>query len=63
MTQIPNQQQMEAFFKGKPVSDKFLTELSTRVKALLEGLEAAAKSFEQAPAAASSQPNKPIDKE
>jgi hypothetical protein len=33
------------------------------VKALLEGLEAAAKSFEQAPAAASSQPNKPIDKE
>jgi hypothetical protein len=44
---------MEAFFKGKPVSDKFLTELSTRVKALLEGLEAAAKSFDQAPAAGS----------
>ncbi len=64
MTQTPRQQEVEAFLRGKPVSSEFLTELSTWVNALLKGLEATAKSFDHAPAAASSQPTEqPIDKE
>ena len=43
MTQTPNQQEIEAFLKGKPISSEFLTQLSTRVEALLKGLEASTK--------------------
>jgi hypothetical protein len=45
MTQTPNQQEIEAFLKGKPISSKFLTQLSTRVEALLKGLEASTQSL------------------
>jgi hypothetical protein len=43
MTRTPNQQELEAFFQGKPVSTEFHAELSTRVEALFKGLEANTK--------------------
>lgn len=45
MTQTQNQQEVEAFLKGKPISAEFLTQLSARVEALLKGLEASTQSL------------------
>jgi len=54
MTQTPNQQEIEAFLKGKPVSTAFHIQLSTRVEALIKGLEASTKDLSR-PGAGSSQ--------
>jgi hypothetical protein len=60
--QTPSEQEMKAYFEGKPVSPEFLAKLESQVEALLEGLEAAAKSFEPAPAAADSQPTEQTER-
>jgi hypothetical protein len=42
--ELPNpQEEIEAFLKGKPISAEFLTQLSTRVEALVKGLKASTK--------------------
>ena len=43
--ELPNPQEVETFLRGKPVSTAFHTELSTRVEALVKGLEASTKSL------------------
>ncbi len=63
MTQTPNQQEIEAFLKGKPVSTEFLTQLSTRVEALLKGLEASTKDLTRPGAGSLQRPTEPIVKD
>jgi hypothetical protein len=63
MTQTPNQQEIEAFLKGKPISAEFLTQLSTRVEALLKGLEASTKSLSRSGAGSLQRPTEPIVKD
>ncbi len=45
LNELPNPQEVEAFLRGKPVSTAFHTQLSTRVEALVKGLEASTKSL------------------
>lgn len=49
----PTQPEMQAFFSGKPVSDEFFTELSTRLISLITRMEASAVDFDRTPAAGS----------
>ena len=63
MTQTPNQQELEAFLKGKPISAEFLTQLSTRVEALLKGLEASTKDLTRPGAGSLQRPTEPIVKD
>ena len=63
MTQTPNQQELEAFLQGKPVSTEFLTQLSTRVEALVKGLEASTKSLGRSGADSLQRPTEPIVKD
>jgi len=63
MTQTPNQQEIEAFLQGKPVSTAFHTELSTRVEALLKGLEASPKDLTRPGAGSLQRPTEPIVKD
>ena len=63
MTQTPNQQELEAFLQGKPVSTAFHTELSTRVEALLKGLEASTQSLTGSGADFLQRPTEPIVKD
>jgi hypothetical protein len=63
MTQTPNQQELEAFLQGKPVSTAFHTELSTRVEALLKGLEASTKDLTRPGAGSLQRPTEPIVKD
>jgi hypothetical protein len=63
MTQTPNQQEIEAFKKGKPVSAAFHTELFTRVEALLKGLEASTKDLTRPGADSLQRPIEPIVKD
>ena len=63
MTQTPNQQELEAFLQGKPVSTEFLTQLSTRVEALLKGLEASTKDLTRPGAGSLQRPTEPIVKD
>jgi hypothetical protein len=63
MTQTPNQQELEAFLQGKPVSTAFHTELSTRVEALLKGLEASPKDLTRPGAGSLQRPTEPIVKD
>jgi hypothetical protein len=63
MTQIPNQQELEAFLQGKPVSTAFHTQLSTRVEALLKGLEASTKDLSRPGADPLQRPTEPIVKD
>jgi len=63
MTQTPNQQELEAFLKGKPVSIAFHTELSTRVEALLKGLQASTKDLTRPGADSLQRPTESIVKD
>ena len=40
-----NSEEVEAFLKGKPVSDEFIAKLEKHTKALVEKLEASTKSL------------------
>jgi hypothetical protein len=42
---LPNPDEIEAFLKGKPVSDEFIAQLEQHTKALVEKLEASTKSL------------------
>jgi hypothetical protein len=55
MTQTQNEQEIEAFLKGKPISAEFLTQLSTRVEALVKGLEASTQDLSRPGAGSCSQ--------
>ena len=63
MTRTPNQQEIEAFLQGKPISPEFLTQLSTRVEALVKGLEASTKSLGRSGAGSLQRPTEPIVKD
>ncbi len=63
MTQTPNQQELEAFLQGKPVSTAFHTELSTRVEALLKGLEVITKDLHRPGDDFLQRPTEPIVKD
>jgi len=63
MTQTLNQQELEAFLKGKPISSEFLTQLSTRVEALLKDLEASTQSLTGSGADSLQRPTEPIVKD
>ncbi len=63
MNQRPNQQEIEAFLQGKPVSTAFHTQLSTRVEALLKGLEASTKDLTRPGADSLQRPTEPIVKD
>jgi len=63
MTQTPNQQEIEAFLKGKPVSTAFHTQLSTRVEALLNRLEVITKDLHRPGDDFLQRPTEPIVKD
>ena len=63
MTQTPNQQEIEAFLKGKPVSTAFHIQLSTRVEALLKGLEVITKDLHRPGDDFLQRPTEPIVKD
>ena len=54
LNELPNPQEVETFLRGKPVSTAFHAQLSTRVEALLKGLETSTKDLTR-PGAGSSQ--------
>jgi len=63
MNQRPNQQEIEAFLQGKPVSTAFHTELSTRVEALLKRLEVITKDLHRPGDDFLQRPTEPIVKD
>jgi len=61
--ELPNPQEVETFLRGKPVSTAFHTELSTRVEALLKGLEVITKDLHRPGDDFLQRPTEPIVKD